>query len=165
MPRKKTKTVRKCRIVKKNPLTEQWEQKFLERIGSTHKRKKEVVVQRILKRVNGVRASLVTRSKKYEVECKATIEDLRELIYEAYGTPCKYCGRLMTIRNLVMDHTIPISKGGTSNKENLQIICKPCNTMKGSLEQENFDILLKWLKTIPEELEKDIRIRLARGLR
>jgi 5-methylcytosine-specific restriction endonuclease McrA len=71
----------------------------------------------------------------------------------------------MDINNIVLDHIIPISKGGTSNPDNLQIICKASNAMKGSLDETNFSILLNWLDSVPEELKKDISIRLARGVR
>jgi hypothetical protein len=36
--------------------------------------------------------------------------------------------------------------------------------MKGSLHEDNFQLLLDWLETVPEELKKDIGIRLARGV-
>jgi hypothetical protein len=36
--------------------------------------------------------------------------------------------------------------------------------MKGSLTEEHFDILLNWLKTVPEDLAKDIRVRLSKGI-
>lgn len=32
---------------------------------------------------------------------------------------------------LTKDHIIPASKGGKSNVENLQTMCKPCNELKG----------------------------------
>jgi 5-methylcytosine-specific restriction endonuclease McrA len=149
---------------KKAADTTKWEEKFLDKIKCCHKRNLAKVVARIMKRTNTAKAGLVTRSKKYDVECNITVDELRHLVYEAYGTPCKYCGRPITIQNLVFDHIVPISKNGSSNKDNLQIICRTSNGMKGSLTEEHFDILLNWLKTIPEELEKDIRIRLSKGI-
>lgn len=149
---------------RKKVATTDWEEKFLDKIKCCHKRNLKKVVDKIMKRTTTAKAGLVTRSKKYDVECNITVDELRHLVYEAYGKPCKYCGRPITIQNLVFDHIVPISKNGSSNKENLQVICKTSNGMKGSLTEHHFNMLLEWLKTIPEELEKDIRIRLSKGI-
>jgi 5-methylcytosine-specific restriction endonuclease McrA len=42
---------------------------------------------------------------------------------------CDCCGYHL---NLTIDHIVPKSSGGKSNKENLRILCKPCNNLKGS---------------------------------
>jgi 5-methylcytosine-specific restriction endonuclease McrA len=142
-----------------------WLEKFREKASQTHKRNLDKFAKRMLTRSDGWKYSLASRSKKHNVECTVTVEELRELMYSQYGTSCRYCGRKLDINNIVLDHIIPISKGGTSNPDNLQIICKASNAMKGSLDETNFSILLNWLDSIPEELKKDISIRLARGVR
>ncbi len=45
---------------------------------------------------------------------------------------CHYCQGKMPIRELTMDHVIPLSRGGRSNKGNLVPCCKACNTAKKS---------------------------------
>ncbi len=45
---------------------------------------------------------------------------------------CHYCGRRVGFKNLTMDHVIPLSHGGRSNKGNLVPCCKECNTAKKS---------------------------------
>jgi 5-methylcytosine-specific restriction endonuclease McrA len=45
---------------------------------------------------------------------------------------CHYCGRKVGIKNLTMDHVIPLSRGGRSTKGNLVPCCKQCNTAKQS---------------------------------
>lgn len=45
----------------------------------------------------------------------------------AYGNRCLCCGKK---RKLTADHVIPVSKGGTSNIDNIQPLCKPCNSGK-----------------------------------
>lgn len=143
----------------------QWEQKFIEKLRTCHKRNIEAKAKRLLKRLDSVKNSMVTRSKKYGVECTITVEDLRQLALDNYGAPCKYSGRILTIDNMVFDHIIPISKGGPSTKDNIQAISKFSNSMKGSLSEDSFLMLLRWLDTVDEELRKDISIRLAHGVR
>ena len=44
---------------------------------------------------------------------------------------CQYCGRRPKDGiKLVIDHIIPLSKGGTHNKRNLTTSCSECNSMK-----------------------------------
>lgn len=142
----------------------EWKARMLEKVSLVHKRKKLEVVDRISKRMDGLKHSLVARSKKCGVECSATVDELRELVYNTYGTKCIYCPKIITLKTMVVDHIIPMSKGGNSNIENLQVICKTSNSVKGSLTAENFQILRDWLETVPEELKRDISIRLARGI-
>jgi 5-methylcytosine-specific restriction endonuclease McrA len=107
---------------------------------------------------------MVSRSKKYNVECNITVEELRNLVFEQYGTQCKYCDKILKTDIIVFDHIVPISKGGTSNIDNIQLLCRTSNGMKGSLTEDNFELLLEWLKTAPKELQDDIRIRLSKGI-
>jgi 5-methylcytosine-specific restriction endonuclease McrA len=142
-----------------------WLDKFKTKASQTHKRNLDRFARRMLTRSDGWKRSLVSRSKKHGVDCTITEDELRQLMHDQYGTQCRYCGRTLDINNIVLDHIIPISKGGTSNPDNLQVICKASNSMKGSLDEYNFSLLLDWLESVPEELRKDISIRLARGIR
>jgi len=153
-----------AQTVQKTVIRTEWQEKFLEKIKLCHKRNLNKVVNKILKRADSTKIALVTRSKTHGVECNITVEELRELLYKMYGTKCKYCDKILNINTLVFDHIIPISKGGSSNIDNIQIICKTSNGMKGSLSEENFQIVLDWLETVPEEIKKDISVRLARGV-
>jgi 5-methylcytosine-specific restriction endonuclease McrA len=46
-----------------------------------------------------------------------------------HGNKCLCCGKR---RKLAADHVIPVSKGGSSNIENIQPLCQPCNSRKGT---------------------------------
>lgn len=156
---------RRASMEKKKTTRKLWLEKFEQKAGEVHKRKLDKFAQKIENRCSSWKNSLVARSKKANVECEVTTEELRQLMYDNYGTSCKYCGRILDINNLVIDHIIPLSKGGSSNIENLQVICKTSNSMKGSLDEQNFQLLLEWLdKEAPEELKIDLSIRLSRGI-
>lgn len=46
---------------------------------------------------------------------------------------CYYCGKKFKPSELTMDHVIPLSRGGYSEKINIVPCCKQCNTKKNSL--------------------------------
>lgn len=142
----------------------EWLHQFQEKVKPLHPRSSEKVARKLLTRCDTVKSSMVARSKKRNVECNITLNDIREMMLESYGTPCRYCGRTLTLKIMVIDHIIPMSKGGASTRDNLQLICRMSNSMKGSLEEKDFFTLLKWLETVSEDLKKDISIRLARGI-
>jgi len=153
-----------AQTIQKTAIRTEWQEKFLEKIKSCHKRNLNKVVNKILKRADSTKIALVNRSKKHNVECNITVEEIRQLIYDFYGQKCKYCDKILNINTFVFDHIIPISKGGSSNIDNIQLICKTSNGMKGSLSEQHFQIVLDWLDTVPEEIKKDISVRLARGV-
>ena len=45
------------------------------------------------------------------------------------GNGCAMCG---TRRNLTLDHVIPLAHGGSNRIENLQLLCRGCNKLKGA---------------------------------
>ena len=50
-------------------------------------------------------------------------------VFERYGEFCQICG---SEDNLTIDHIIPIAKGGSSELNNLQPLCRSCNSKKGA---------------------------------
>jgi 5-methylcytosine-specific restriction endonuclease McrA len=51
-------------------------------------------------------------------------------LVERYGARCQHCGAEDT---LVLDHIVPVARGGKSELSNLQLLCPACNTAKGKL--------------------------------
>lgn len=54
---------------------------------------------------------------------------VRELVYSRDGFRCRECG---TAQDLSLDHIHPWSKGGSDHPENLQTLCRSCNSRKGA---------------------------------
>jgi 5-methylcytosine-specific restriction protein A len=52
---------------------------------------------------------------------------------------CHYCEQKFPMDELTMDHLIPIGRGGHSDKANVVVACKACNTKKGARLDIEFD--------------------------
>lgn len=54
-------------------------------------------------------------------------------IFKSQRSKCAYCkvrlGKATNMRHV--DHIVPLVEGGTNDRRNLQILCKPCNLEKG----------------------------------
>jgi 5-methylcytosine-specific restriction endonuclease McrA len=55
----------------------------------------------------------------------------RQEIYKRDGYACLMCGN-SNPEMLSIDHIVPLSKGGKNRKENMQTLCKLCNSEKGA---------------------------------
>lgn len=67
------------------------------------------------------------RRKEYIRSLREEASDKRWTIYVRDGFKCRHCGSQW---NLSIDHITPISKGGWSDDENLQTLCRSCNSKK-----------------------------------
>lgn len=56
--------------------------------------------------------------------------DLRWAVFRRDGYACLYCG---SESNLSIDHVFPVSRGGDNHPDNLQTLCRDCNSRKGAL--------------------------------
>lgn len=55
----------------------------------------------------------------------------REAVMQRDGFRCRQCG---SDDNLTLDHIVPQSKGGSHAEENLQVLCRSCNSAKKNRE-------------------------------
>jgi 5-methylcytosine-specific restriction endonuclease McrA len=76
------------------------------------------------------------RHKRRGAPGRHSVSDIREII-EAQRGKCAYC-RKDVRKKYHVDHIVPISKGGTSNRSNLQILCPWCNRSKKARDPIEF---------------------------
>lgn len=56
---------------------------------------------------------------------------LKPSLLSEHGSFCQGCGKEMAAARLVVDHVSPWSGGGRTEAGNLQLLCVPCNRLKG----------------------------------
>lgn len=88
---------------------------------------------------------------------KGKREYFANMLREHLNKPCRYCGSMLTLENISLDHIEPFNstaarkntviKKQMDRKENLQMICRPCNQMKGTLSHDKYIKLLDFLAT------------------
>jgi 5-methylcytosine-specific restriction endonuclease McrA len=59
----------------------------------------------------------------------------KNLIKKICNYQCSYCG---SIKDLTIDHIIPLSRGGTHSFSNLTCACRTCNEQKGDRTPEEW---------------------------
>lgn len=56
-------------------------------------------------------------------------KNLRQSVFEKYNNICLCCGAM---DNLTLDHIVPVSCGGKTIFDNLQLLCATCNSRKNN---------------------------------
>ena len=63
----------------------------------------------------------------------------KRAVYEKDNFQCSVCGET-DLEKLSIDHINPVSLGGTNDINNLQVLCKECNSLKGAAILSNDEI-------------------------
>lgn len=104
--------------------------KAVELVNSRIKNDQGSMFEKIIARVDQPIRTDVNRLKPYN-----SIEN-RQFLYGVQKGHCNGCGTHFEMRNLTIDHIIARSLGGTDHKDNLQLLCGNCNSIKGNRGQE-----------------------------
>jgi 5-methylcytosine-specific restriction endonuclease McrA len=56
-------------------------------------------------------------------------KNIRKAVFELHGKKCLRCG---SDKKISLDHIVPVFNGGANEIENLQPLCKSCNSKKGT---------------------------------
>lgn len=76
---------------------------------------------------------------------------------------CRYCHRWFTLAEVAVDHSTPLSRGGSAGLENIDYPCKADNDRKGSLTLQEYTALLTFLDSCHPLMRKDVLSRLERS--
>src|SRR5262249_3967605 len=92
------------------------------------------------------------------------LEDLRGGVERdlARGA-CLYCRVPLSVATFVLDHRVPIPRGGRFVFRNLEVCCRDCHLLKGFLDAQEFRELLALLASWPKPLQQHFRARLRAG--
>ena len=81
------------------------------------------------------------------------------------GTVCLYCDEMLNMKNMSLDHRVPISRGGMKEKWNLWPITMQCNDRKGNFTEKEYKALLNFLDREMPHMKKNVLARLKQGWR
>lgn len=96
--------------------------------NDTKKFGKEAAASVLNEIINAGYASFVGTDRLIFIKGKIP-QAMRDSVFERDGGRCVECG---SNKRLCADHIVPESKGGATALENLQTMCRPCNSSKGS---------------------------------
>lgn len=74
-------------------------------------------------------AARVRRARKHKSNGTHTAADLAEIL-AAQGGRCAYCRADLKRTKKHVDHIVPLARGGSNGRANLQYLCQPCNQAK-----------------------------------
>lgn len=74
----------------------------------------------------------VVQLLRYDRVPRHDVKFTRKNIFARDGNQCQYCGRRHSVRDLNLDHVVPISRGGRTTWDNVVCCCVPCNARKGN---------------------------------
>ena len=83
--------------------------------------------------------------------CRTISKNNKKLVRMEFSHRCCKCG---STKDLTIDHIIPVAMGGTSTRDNLQLMCQSCNLAKASRVEvykythDTLDYISNWILSI-----------------
>ncbi len=86
--------------------------------------------------------------KRYGTRFYNNRKNIIKYLIRNYGKKCQLCDRRLKTKEITVDHIVPVSKGGTHDIGNLQILCHTCHTWKDSPKKSDaqFNIMKEALE-------------------
>lgn len=79
----------------------------------------------------GIYEYILTRDEKH-LNIRSFSDGMKQKAYEKQSGICAICNKNFEIKEMDADHITPWSKGGKTNEENCQMLCKKCNQEKSA---------------------------------
>jgi len=95
-----------------------------------------------------------SKQKNYNTKrgnARKRFKKLGDPVYDKHGVAwwkCHYCGGAFIREDMVIDHKIPLSKGGSNLKGNLTHACDSCDHEKGTGDYQKFMDKKKHLREV-----------------
>lgn len=111
---------------RKNPI-----KKVIDKKSRTRPEGRRKTVLRVKKWQKTSEYGIISRKRHDKIYMSRTQGRLRKWWQEASANGCNQC---RSFDNLGVDHIMAMSKGGTDDIKNLQVLCRMCNSLKGADE-------------------------------
>lgn len=79
----------------------------------------------------GIYRYIFTRDEK-DLNLRTFPKEVKQRVYEKQKGKCVDCKKEFKISEMDADHIIPWSKGGKTEEDNCQVLCRKCNQQKGA---------------------------------
>jgi len=79
----------------------------------------------------GIYPYILTRDEK-RLNIRAFTDGMKQRVYEKQGGKCAVCENDFDIADMEADHVRPWSKGGKTEEDNCQLLCRKCNREKSA---------------------------------
>ena len=83
----------------------------------------------ILECIENYRADTSYIHRRKTANSELANQTLRREVFKRFSYECAIC---QSRHNLAIDHIVSVKGGGSNDIENLQVLCKSCNSSKGA---------------------------------